>query len=182
MKKAKIGILFLLAVVFALPACKKGANDPFISLKSRDARITAKWKLTNITKTETQVVSGITITETYAYDGSNMTHTVTGSSSNSATGTFEMEIIKDGTMTWSSTYTPSGGSADVQSSTGEWQWLDSDKDKSVILLSGGGSLFGGGLWMIDKLASKELVLKNVGNSTDNGDTDNWDFAYTFEKQ
>ena len=29
-----------------LTGCKKGENDPFLSLKSRDARITELWKLT----------------------------------------------------------------------------------------------------------------------------------------
>lgn len=181
MKKVKIGILMLLAVILALPACKKGENDPFLSLKSRDGRITAKWKLTKIEYTETWV-SGTTIIQTVAYDGSIATMTYTGWPSQSATGTYEMDIIKDGTMTWNETYTPSGGSADVQNSTGTWEWLDSYKNKTVILLAGGNNLFTGGEWVIDKLSSKELVLISVGSSNDNGDTDTWDMKYTFTKQ
>ena len=48
MKNLKIALFVVLAATFILPSCKKGENDPFISLKSRDARITAKWKLTKI--------------------------------------------------------------------------------------------------------------------------------------
>lgn len=180
MKKVKFAVLMLLLAVFVLPACKKGENDPFITLKSRDARITAIWKLTGINYTETQV-SGSTITQTATYDGTTFisTHSVYGSST--ATGTYETEILKDGTLTWDETYT-FGGSTDVQSSTGTWQWLDSDKNKSVLILDGGDHFFTGGTWIIDRLAGKELILKGSGNSNDNGDTDTWEVTYTFTKQ
>ena len=180
MKKMKIALLMLLATVLVLPSCKKGENDPFISLKSRDAKITAKWKLTKIAYTSTSVTSGTSFTTTISYDGSVETYT-SGTISGTATGTYEMTIEKDGKMSVSETYT-SGGSTDVYTSTGTWEWLNSDQNKTVILLDGGNNLFQGGLWVIDRLSSKELVLTDVGNSNDNGDTNTWDKKYTFEKQ
>lgn len=181
MKKVKFALLMLMAAILILPACKKGENDPFISLKSRDAKVTAIWKLTKIANTRTQVQSGNTSTTTYTFDGSSLIVTSSPGGSTTYTGSYEMEIIKDGTMTWNETYS-FGGSTDVQSSTGTWQWMNSDKNKSVIILAGGNYFFTGGLWQIDRLASKELVLSNVGNDNDNGDTSTWDYKYTFEKQ
>nr|MBP8042586.1 hypothetical protein [Bacteroidales bacterium] len=92
-----------------------------------------------------------------------------------------MTIEKWGKMSWSETYTV-GGNTDVQTATGYWEWVDSDKNKSYVILEGGDHLFTGGLCRIDRLASKELVIIDEGNANDNGDTDVWSYKYTFEKQ
>jgi hypothetical protein len=44
--------LFLLTAVITLQGCKKGENDPFLSLRSRDARITGEWELIKMEKEE----------------------------------------------------------------------------------------------------------------------------------
>jgi hypothetical protein len=63
MKKVKIALLMLMAVVFILPSCKKGENDPFLSLKSRKGRMVGEWTLKEGSTTETQ--SGGTTTSTF---------------------------------------------------------------------------------------------------------------------
>jgi hypothetical protein len=179
--------LVLLVAVMAIPtfqSCKKGENDPSISLKSRNARITAKWKLTKIEGTETMVNSGTTNTITTTYDG--ITKTVTSTlfpTPNTTTGTYEMTIDKQGKVSWSETYTTTSPSfTDVQSATGLWYWHDSDKSKSMIDIDGGNHLFTGGLCIIDRLASKELILIDERNTNDNGDTDIATYKFTFEAQ
>lgn len=176
-------LLVLLVAIIAIPAfqsCKKGENDPALSLVSRNARITAEWKLTGIEATRTRVAGGNTVVTTLSYDGSILTMTQ-GGVSVTATGSYTMTIEKWGKMSWSETYTV-GGNTDVQTATGYWEWVDSDKNKSYVILEGGDHLFTGGLCRIDRLASKELVIIDEGNANDNGDTDVWSYKYTFEKQ
>jgi len=183
MKRVLLVLLVALIAFPALQSCKKGANDPALSFASRNARITAKWKLTKIESTRTVVVSGTTNNITAAYDGSVLTITSSLWGSTTATGSYEMTIEKSGKMSWNETYT-SGSPAvtDVQSATGDWEWLDSDKNKLFVILVGGDHLFEGGLCRIDRLASKELVIINEGSANDNGDTDVWNYKFTFEKQ
>lgn len=67
MKKLK-KLLFIVAIIgFILPSCKKGENDPFLSLRSRKARITGEWNLTSGTKYFTENDSSNTVN----YDGIN---------------------------------------------------------------------------------------------------------------
>ncbi|NVO02507.1 MAG: hypothetical protein HXX09_07360 [Bacteroidetes bacterium] len=189
MKNLKSYLLVLLVALMVMPVfngCKKGENDPGFSLRTRDNRITAKWTLTKIEGTQTDVtVAGISVTttRTTTYDGTTKIVTSTsslgGSSTSTGTGTYVMEILQDGQMTWSETYTSGGSSADVQTSSGTWEWLDSDNNKSVVLLDGGNHLFSGGIWRIDRLAHDELVVFDKGDSNDNGSTSNWDYKYTF---
>ncbi|HBF87389.1 MAG TPA: hypothetical protein DDX39_02015 [Bacteroidales bacterium] len=88
--KKSISLLFIISILAVLPflnSCKKGAEDPFLTLKSRDGRITRTWVLSNITESET-IVTDITqnndinddvytsnnkeVTET-TYDGTSLT-------------------------------------------------------------------------------------------------------------
>ena len=46
MQKSIKYILGISIVIYFVFSCKKGDNDPFISLRSREARITANWHLT----------------------------------------------------------------------------------------------------------------------------------------
>lgn len=70
-----------------IPSCKRGANDPFLSMRSRDARITGKWKLTGMNHKQVNTsISGstVTITETTTtYANSVQTIKTTGGSPSS---------------------------------------------------------------------------------------------------
>ncbi len=44
-KTALFPLMAIILVVFSLSSCKKGEEDPFISLRSRKARLTATWNL-----------------------------------------------------------------------------------------------------------------------------------------
>lgn len=105
MKKIKFVLLVLLAVILILPACKKGENDPFISLLSRKARLVGEWKLV---EGSTSVVSS-TGTDTYTFDGTLMTSVESGVTTTvpySETYTFEKDgnykhsTIEDNIDTW----------------------------------------------------------------------------------
>ncbi|MEI6852273.1 MAG: hypothetical protein WCL06_05495 [Bacteroidota bacterium] len=181
MRKLLVVLLVTLIAVPTFQACKKGPNDPLISFKSRNARITAKWKLTKIEGTETKVTAGVSNATTTTFDGT--TKTVTSSlfgTTTTSTGVYEMTIEKNGTMTWSETYisgTPA--TTDVQTGSGPWIWLNTDKNKTDVDLTGGHHFFSSGFYVIDRLASKELVLTTEQNSNNNGDTDVANYKFTF---
>jgi hypothetical protein len=76
-------VALLLSSTFIFNSCKKGKDDPFLSFRSRNARLEGKWILkkidgsrTNTNKTDTTTY---TSTNTTAYDGSNQTITTNAS-------------------------------------------------------------------------------------------------------
>jgi hypothetical protein len=147
MKRVKF--LLITISTLLLVNCKKGKDDPFISLRSRDHRIVGTWKLVKgnviYTKylsrqinsyTETdQTISGDTIYNT------NMT----------VPCTFSININKDGSTEYD--YLNSN-TKDV------WHWNDGVKNKSGIYLSMSTFI----PWTcdynfsIDRLTNKELIL------------------------
>lgn len=179
-------MIVLLVAAFAMPildGCKKGPNDPAISLKSRDARLIATWKLTKIAGTR-QSVDGLgdPYTITYAYDGTTYTESYSGSSY-SGTGSFEMTIDKDGAISSKESFTPNGGSANVVSGTGTWYWYENDNSKSSVYVDVYSDyLFNTGTYVIDELKSKELILHWAYTENDNGDIYNADVFFTFTAQ
>ena len=85
-------VLFGLTVT---EACKKGENDPAISLKSRKGRLKGEWKLTSGEVIAVFTISGNSTTTTTTYDGSNETI-----GSNTPTPyTLSYKFEKDGTYT-----------------------------------------------------------------------------------
>jgi len=179
MKKILLAVIVSL-IIIVIPSCKKGEDDPFISIRSRDARITAKWKLVNLESTS----SSATSTTTYILNGSILTRTYSSTSSGSSSSTssysLDWEINSDGTF--ASTEISDG---DISTSKSTWYWLNDNNDKTSISLYGGSSLFGG-TFTVDRLSSKELILRYESSSTSTSGsqttTSNNKDVLTFEKQ
>jgi hypothetical protein len=184
MKKVLLVIVMAAIMMPAFVSCKKGENDPSISFKSRNSRLIGKWKLTKVEGTNQYVTGGSSVTETHAFNGTIYTVTVSpGGGSYQATGSFEMEILKDGAYTFTESFTPSGGTASIETGASYWYWLGNDNSKvAVDLVGGGGNIFQGGIYNVDELKSKELILTWTTTSTSDGDPDNSNFTYTFEAQ
>ena len=175
----KTKILTLATVIFIVVinfnSCKKSENDPFLSLRSRDSRLTGTWKLTeqNYEITEKHYVGGSTSISEYSanvYDG---VMTVNGTYSYSFS--YEIEFIKDGSYNMSET---DDGYRSQQS--GAWWWLDSKKSKTGIAIDNS-------FFTIDKLSNKELTLKQVTyskvyNSADEYVITDYSLQMTFEKK
>jgi hypothetical protein len=206
MKNLKKALLILVVVVMALPACKKGANDPFISFKSRDARITATWKLTAIDGTESDVstTSGVTtnMSTTVTYNGSSETKTVvttitgmpTQTNTTTSVFTFDMTLDKRGVVTYNATAVVLSTTSSY-TGNGSWAWLSNSKNRDAIMIAlngdGAGVVGIGGfmgipaMYDIDQLKSKTLVLKNKTEESTTGSTSSSkssEYTYTFEKQ
>lgn len=175
----KKNILFialgLLIGSVTLTGCKKGENDPFLSLKSRDARITASWQLVKVDATSLSTSwGGTTSTSTQTFNGTTMSSTNNGMAGSSYSYSWSVEILKDGTFT--SVEVINGDSETIN---GRWYWLNAAKNKTNIVLDGFGS------FEVNGLKSKELTLKNYskdvvvsGGSTS---TDESTSVLTFEK-
>lgn len=188
MKKVLFNVFLvgITALSIGFSGCKKGKDDPAISLKSRDKRIEESWKLTKWTKTTTNSSTDSTgnyqTTTTYNLDGSSdltVTTTTTGGSNGSGTSSNStsnsttsistysetLDIQKGGTYTM--TTTNSSGSTthimdttntDTETNKGFWRWGSDNKNKDQLVLDNDI------VYQITKLSSKEMVLKRVSES------------------
>ena len=193
MKKTSIKFLLILFVAtLVLEGCKKGENDPALSLRSRDARVTGEWKLVkmettqvtettvdsyNLLETRTESFNGTSVTATVTTEETMDSETETETETVTYSLTLELTINKDGT--YSQNFIEDGV---VSSSNGDrWSWLDSSKKKSTLALDG---------WMplhVDRLANSEMILTyNQVESFINSDGHNTEESYSgefvFEKQ
>lgn len=171
----KKNLLFLALAVIAsstlLSSCKKGENDPFLSLKSRDARITALWKLTSAESSENNDGSIFTTN----FDGSIMTNYFPGGFTDNYSYSLSIEIKKDGT--YQSIETDDGN---IETVDGRWNWLNSAKNKTSIRLDNMGT------FEVNGLRSKELILKMTDKDVSivGGSSSSYESiaTWTFEKQ
>ncbi len=172
--------MILLVGIIAMTGCKKGANDPLISLLSRDARITGIWKLVKqeLTQITAYSADGTVVTQTVTrnYDGSLMTIASAGGT-NSYSYSNEMTIDKDGTYD-----TKTVQENTVNDMNGYWWWLDDTKDKTRIAFDDDVNSF-----YIDQLKNDEMIFvmdthsKTVEPNGDYSET-TVTLKQTFEKQ
>ncbi|HNW99160.1 MAG TPA: hypothetical protein PKK00_12190 [Bacteroidales bacterium] len=130
MKTTKFILLFiLLSSIFF--SCKKSENDPFISLKSRKARITGEWKLT---EGYTEVTSA-TGTDTYTITGGNITSVENGISITQPYSEV-YNFKKDGTYNYTCN-TDNGNDVDFEEGSWTFGTKSADMDlkaKETVLL------------------------------------------------
>jgi len=179
MKKNLLRFAIVLFVsVIAFSGCKKGDDDPFISLRSRTARLAGDWKLSGMdyTSTSTSTYSGTSYTTTtkVTYSGTVKTSTSTTSGQSNTTTTVYTETLtieKDGTF--SGTVIDDG---DASTYAGNWMWVKKNKsqdlkNKEAVIMTmtnytgdGDSDTYSGksnspsDMWVIKKLANKELVI------------------------
>jgi len=177
----KLVALALVVAATSFSGCKKGENDPFISLKSRKSRVAGDWKITSGSGTD---VSG-TNTTTWTYDGATYTQTnPTASFALAMTYTFE----KDGTFK-SNSLESSTGYSQTTDETGTWNFtsgVGEMKNKSQIVImtlsstqvtvigttsnttvdTYTGDNAPTAIYDIDQLKSKEMIWKWKGSYND----------------
>jgi hypothetical protein len=191
-------IVMVGGLMMASSGCKKGENDPSISLRSRTARLAGEWNLSAEDYKESSISDNSSTTETVTYDGSILTTvtvrkykdwtgkdtTVTNTETDSYTE--KLTINKDGSFTREIIY----GSTRTNYE-GNWMWMKGNseqelKNKQAIILSttkytyvdgdgntsyhneSGKSNFSN-MIVIDRLANKEMVfLYDTKYSDDDG--------------
>ena len=192
MKNFKRALLILVVVLMALPACKKGKDDPGISLRSRKARLSGEWKLT--AGSTTSLSGGSTTTATY--NGSTCTETFGGSSYTFAYAE-ALTIDKKGTFEYVIT-----GASSSTTYKGSWYFggknkdLDLKKKESVVLLITSEVDVSGGTTStytytgtdvniltlnIDELKNKEMIIVLDGTDVSGSSTDNITGTKTYQQ-
>lgn len=170
-------------------SCKKGENDPFLSLRSRKARISGKWKLKEGTVIYTANFGGVPTSETTNY-------TETSIEANGNTTSYSETLTIDKNGTYSLNTTEGGNTVTV---SGVWFFAGKIKDldlknKEAIILSPQSSTDSGitetvdGLnkgepLMIDQLKNDEMIFKgesSYGNGSGSGSNTSYEKRY--EKQ
>lgn len=195
--KKSILMLAAGALLLATPSCKKGENDPFLSLSSRKARISGEWNVSSY-ESEWHFIDGSdSWHNTESFDGTNVTstwsQTVSGTSSSGngsdviTVSLFDFIINKDGT------YEMHQNMVTVETGTDSWTGFDyTATTTSTYTESGSWSFVGKAK---DSYKSKERVVMNathtvgtdqtttvtdIGGGTTNtnvGDTDTDDYTY-----
>ena len=154
MKKLIILSLAAIALMANLSSCKKGENDPFLSLKSRKARVVGEWTVTKEEGTSQDIskisFGGVTVTtttnETSTYNGTLFTSTsVTTSSAggNPLENTYNdvytqsYTFEKDGSFSLETVYTGQNYTEKIE---GTWAFVGKSKtaelkNKEAIALS-----------------------------------------------
>ena len=172
-----------------LSSCKKGANDPFLSLHSRKARVAGDWTLKKADGTSTSGTS----TTTSSFDGTTLTETSAGVSTKS---TYSLKYKFDKKGTYTSTLIID---TDTWDETGTWNFtsgIGKDKNKDHIIIKtltsthkygsttttstytgDDAGTFG---FYLDELKNKTMVWKYDGSSTYSSGSKSSDMmTYTF---
>ncbi|SFT66364.1 hypothetical protein SAMN05216474_1633 [Lishizhenia tianjinensis] len=128
--------LVLLALIGAsVVACKKGEDDPFLSLRTRDARISGEWKLESYSSKDIQILTynlqaDTIYYESFDFDGDNEIYYYVDTASSdyeSIEVDYTMTIEKDGSYTQTTDYLY-GQSV----TSGNWWWSNDGKNKTKI--------------------------------------------------
>ena len=147
MKKV-LTVVIALAIVTPLifTGCKKGENDPFLSLKSRTARLSNTWKCTEMTTTNTTTQeyggSTYTSTSTSTYSGTSLITSTSTSSGGTTTTTgdttdvytLEVTFDKSGTYTQTEFEKNESTGYTYEKTTvtkGIWYWNGKNKDEEI---------------------------------------------------
>lgn len=114
MKRISKLTMFAFAGALALTGCKKGADDPFISLKSRDSRLAGTWTLSSVSGTSVNTYRDLYNTATSSQPSSSTSTTsmsysngVGGSATTTTQSYTQMAQTGTGTVTVNQTITES---------------------------------------------------------------------------
>lgn len=149
----KHALYFFFALTLIFQGCKKGEDDPFISLRSRKGRLKGDWvlKTSQENYSSTTTFSGSTFTFTSTTDVAGGTMTVNSfynndQSTESYDYSMELSIRKDGQYRLTTTK-----DGDAISESDLWFFNDGNKKKIGVQL-------GSNTYKIKELRHKKLVL------------------------
>lgn len=205
MKALKYIAIASLAITAGLStSCKKGENDPFLSLSSRKARLTGEWTVSSSYSKSTYTSGGTTSTNINDFNGSTNTNTYTsGGFSNTSieNKTIEFTINRDGSFTKVTTNTTD---EEKTEETGVWTFAGKDKtsdykNKEVVVFYTQKSVFTdlsdnststqettsvnfGETYVIDQLKGKEVIFKASESSTGTSSSNSYESKITLTKK
>ena len=165
MKKTILILTGFILSGIVFDACKKGANDPFLSLSSRRARLAGEWKMTKWEATDTQTNASGMDTWVISGDGTTATESNNGVSSPAYAYAISLSMDKKGGFTETMTDASSGTS---KTYTDKGQWFFAGKNKEL------------------ELKNKEAIIFDILSSSDASGTDTYkgisaDYIYVIDQ-
>lgn len=173
MKKTFVLLAGIIIGSLVLEGCKKGENDPFLTLSSRRARLAGDWKMTKLEVTQTSTDASGTDTYVYTGDGSTLTVSMNGVASPAFAYTLSLSLDKKGAFTQTNV-DASSGTAKTYVTSGQWFFAGKNKELELkkreaiifdVLSSSdpsGTDTYTGvaadDIYVIDQLKSKEMVV------------------------
>lgn len=164
--KNKSSFFLILAIFGAITvSCRKGENDPFFSIRTRDSRLVGVWDIKGVyNKTVTTELKVLGTEEPYTklitYDSDTLT-TVDGKNEYFDYYVEKLTINENGTFVDSiKMKRRNTKTLKVYVVQNSWYWLDSKKNKSAV------NLVGYGIFDVNRLAWKELVLTQEEETQD----------------
>lgn len=205
MKALKYIAIASLAITAGLStSCKKGENDPFLSLSTRKARLTGEFTVSSSYSKSTYTSGGVTSTSINDYNGSTNTYTYSSggfSSSSLENKTIDFVINRDGSFTRTTINTTD---EEKTVETGIWTFAGKDKtsdyknkevvvfytqkteftdlsDNSVVTEETTSVNFGE-TYVIDQLKGKEIIFKASESSTGTSSSNSYESNMTLSKK
>lgn len=205
MKAFKYIAIASLAITAGLTtSCKKGENDPFLSLSSRKARLTGEWTVSSSYSKSTNTSGSNTTINVNDFNGSTNTYTYTfngASTSNTENKTIEFTINRDGSFTKITTNTTD---EEKYEETGIWTFAGKDKtseykNKEVVVFYTQKTVYTdlsdnststeetttvnfGETYVIDQLKGKEIIFKSNSSYTGNTSSNTSESTMTLTKK
>lgn len=144
MKKTLNLILGIVLISGTMISCKKGENDPTLSLTSRKARVSGEWVLASsertLTSTDTDPNWAYSSTDTYSHDGTQTTHSFSYTSGgNTSNGSEQLGFTQEITINKDGTFSQTISGDDDLNGVFEWSiaqtgtWVFLNKNKSEDL-------------------------------------------------
>ncbi|MEY5035195.1 MAG: hypothetical protein RLZZ110_212 [Bacteroidota bacterium] len=173
MKNVLLSIL-VFCMLIPFNACKKGDDDPFISLRSRNQRLIGKWKIIESHRTKERIevynygLSGDTFTDKSNFKDNKGTFAQLFYHewiSHSYEGEAIIEFKSDGTLLYKERYIVSTYGEDL-TTDGNWTWRQTAKSKYSLEITdipglGFGEIFEGGILNLQRLSHGEITLEST---------------------
>jgi hypothetical protein len=174
--KIKLLIVAIISVVFVFSteSCKKGSEDPALSLRSRTARLCGAWTVKHHESTTTTYTTSASNSITHIFDQGK--YSINNTSTETETGTYvwTVTIDKNGIYNISKEITPATGPKRSDNENGIWYWAGGNKDLGLknkemvnfsVLQYTNGNTYSGTptssyTWVIKELKNKEIIINS----------------------
>ena len=148
-------------LMLATPSCKKGENDPFMSLSSRKSRVAGDWTVSGYTSNWTSTDSdGDSWTDTDVLDGNIITTTSSSTVDGITTSSTSTTTINEATFTFGKdgTYTQVMNTTTVSTSVPLTGFTNTNTEVETMTTTGNWSFAGK---VKDSYKNKERIILNV---------------------
>lgn len=205
MKTLKYIAIASIAITASLStSCKKGENDPFLSLSSRKARLSGEWTVSSSYSKSTNTSGSNTMININDFNGSVNTYTYTFNglaTSSTENKTIEFTINRDGSFSKTTVNTTD---EEKYEETGIWTFAGKDKtseykNKEVVVFYTQKTVYTdltdnststeettsvnfGDTYVIDQLKGKEVIFKASQSSSDNSNSNTSESTMTLTKK